>query len=562
MKKLIAVLVVIAILLVLAIAGALGYVWYRENHIFVEDAVYPINAMSLDLREQDISVAHYEAVRDALPNCEILWNVPFQNGRYPDDTKSLTVTQLSDGDILRMDYFPRLKTVDATGCSDYGQIEKLMAHRPGVTVTYTVYLGGISAAPDIQGLVLEKGDYDFDTLMENLSYLHQLTAITLRMPELSQEQLAQLEERYGDITFTCTVELLGQEYDVETTELDLSAMTSEDLEQVMEKLPLLPNVTFLELMGTDGTSNLSAADVKQLMEAIPNAVVHYTFDFYGYTLSTAEEEVHIKNTKIGEEGVEQVRAALDILTNCKRFVLENCQISNETMARLRDDYRDRTKIVWRVSFGKGSTMTDAEVIRAVYDLVDDNCGNLIYCEDVKYMDLGHNEWLDGCDFVAGMPNLEYLILSGSPIRSLEPFRNCKSLKFLEIAFCGYIEDLSPLADCTNLQMLNIANTKVVDLSPLDNLNMTHLMARNYPGGKCPIPQEERDRFAAQHPDCWASFTGPQPYGTGWRYEEDEKTFLDDYLLLRTVFRYDLDPNIPNHVGWYLKDEETTYKNNK
>ena len=80
MKKLIAVLVVIAILLVLAIAGALGYVWYRENHIFVEDAVYPINAMSLDLREQDISVAHYEAVRDALPNCEILWNVPFLNG--------------------------------------------------------------------------------------------------------------------------------------------------------------------------------------------------------------------------------------------------------------------------------------------------------------------------------------------------------------------------------------------------------------------------------------------------------------------------------------------------
>ena len=37
-----------------------------------------------------------------------------------------------------------------------------------------------------------------------------------------------------------------------------------------------------------------------------------------------------------------VRNALDLLKNCKRFVLENCQISNETMAKLRDDYRDRT----------------------------------------------------------------------------------------------------------------------------------------------------------------------------------------------------------------------------
>ena len=560
MKKLIAVLVMIAILLVLFIAGVLGYLWYLRNHLFVEDAVYPLNAMSLDLREQDISIGHYNAVREGLPNCEILWNVPFQDGKYSSDTTALTVTELSDGDIARMDYFPWLKTVDASGCSDYGQIEKLMAHRPECKVTYMVDLGGITVEPDIQGMILENGEYDFDILMENLSYLHKLEAITLRMPELSQEQIAQLEEAYENIAFTCTVELLGAEYTKDTTELDLSHLTSEELEEVLEKLPLLPNVTSLKLMDESGSSSLTLEDVRKLMAAVPDALGTYTFDFYGQTLSLEQEEVHIKNQKIGEAGVEQVRAVLDVLTNCKRFVLENCQISNETMAKLREDYRDRTKIVWRVSFGKGSTMTDAEVIRAVYDLVDDNCGNLIYCEDVKYMDLGHNEWLDGCDFVAGMPNLEYLIISGAPIRSLEPFRNCKNLKFLEIAFCGYISDLSPLADCTNLQMLNIGNTKVVDLSPLDGLNMTHLMARNYPGGKCPIPQEERDRFVEQHPDCWSSFTGPQPYGTGWRYEEDNKTYLDDYLLLRTVFRYDLDPNIPNHVGWYLKDEETTYKN--
>ena len=59
----------------------------------------------------------------------------------------------------------------------------------------------------------------------------------------------------------------------------------------------------------------------------------------------------------------------------------------------------------------------------------------------------------------------------------------------------------------------------------------------------------------QHPDCWISFSGAQPYGVGWRYDEDEITPLDHYKVVREVFRLNLDPNIPNHVGWYLKDEE-------
>ena len=42
---------------------------------------------------------------------------------------------------------------------------------------------------------------------------------------------------------------------------------------------------------------------------------------------------------------------------------------------------------------------------------------------------------------------------------------------------------------------------------------------------------------------------------GWRYGEDELKPLDHYKVIREVFRLDLDPNIPNHVGWYLKDEE-------
>lgn len=558
MKKLITVLVVILILLGLAIAGALGYVWYRNNHLFVDDAVYPINSDTLDLRGQDISIEHYETVQTGLPHCRVLWDVPFQGQKLSNDTTSLTLTQLTEEDIARMDYFPALTHVDATGCDDYALIEALIAHRPQVQVAYQVRLGNLICEPDTTALLLENEEYDYEALLNNLVWLHDITTIHLRMPELTQEQIAALQEAYPQITFTYTVALLGEEYEPDTTELHLSSMTSADVEPMVQGLPMLPNVTNIYLSDENGNSSLSTEDVKKLMEAVPNVVFHYTFDFYGHTLSTADEEVHIKNTKIGEDGVSQVRAALDIMTNCKRFVLEYCQISNETMAQLRNDYRDRTKIVWRVDFGKGSALTDVTAIRYTHGLKDAYAKNLIYCEDVRFMDLGHNgdegsAYLKDVSFVTGMPNLEAIILSGSYISDLTPFASCKNLKFLEIAFCGMVQDLSPLSECSSLEMLNIGSIKLTDLSALDNLPLTHLMARMYPSGKSPFPTEEQERFQKLHPDCWASFSGSQPYGDGWRYDEDGKE-LPYYAMLRDVFKYDKDPNIPNYTGWYWDQE--------
>lgn len=555
-KTLIIVLIVIVLVLSLGIAGALGYVWYRDNHVFVEGTAYPIASRQLDLREEDISFEHYHSLREQLPQCEVLWDVPFQGSRYSSDTEKFTISALTEADIeVLAIYFPELKSVDAAACHDYAILETLMQRLPDVKVDYAVSLGNQTYAPGITDIVLENGDYDFVTLMDNLQYLRNLTALKLRMPQLTLEQIEQLRAAYPAVEISCTVEVFGLEYDADTTELDLSGMTGEDAVLVAEQIRKLPNLAYVNLNPEKGIGALSLEDVKNLMEAVPDVVFDFTFDFYGNQLSTADEEVHIKNTKIGEEGLQNVRNALDLLKNCRRFVLENCQISNETMAKLRDDYRHQTKVVWRVSYGEGSTLTDAEVIRAVYDLVDDNCYNLIYCEDAKFMDIGHNEWLDACDFVSGMKSLEYVIISGAPIKSLEPFRNCKNLKMLEAAFCEYITDVSPLADCKNLQMLNISNTHVTDLSPLDELPLTHLTVRTNPSGKCRLSQEEQDRVAAQHPDCWISYSGAQPYGVGWRYGEDEVTPLDHYKVVRIVFRLALDPNIPNHVGWYLKDEE-------
>ena len=566
-KALVTILIILVLVLALGIAGFVGYNWYRDNHVFVEGDAYDITLQSLDLTGEDITVAYYDELQAKLPDCNIRWMVPFQGSKYPDDTESLMISSLTVEDVeFVARYFPKLKKLTPAS-QDYDQYDMLAvaeAALPDCDVQYFVNLGHADHVRDHKSETVNlefqefagEEAYEFDALMTNLVYLPDLKQLTLEKVAYSLEQVESLRAAYPDIGITATVEVYGLEYDLEaTTELDLSGITGNDVATVVEQIKKLPNLTHVNLNPENGIGALSLEDVKTLMDALPDVVFDFSFDFYGHQLSTADEEVHIKNTKIGNEGEQNIRNALDLLKNCKRFVLENCQISNETMAKLRDDYRHQTKVVWRISYGKGTTMTDAEVIRAVYDLVDDNCYNLIYCEDAKYMDIGHNEWLDACDFVSGMKSLEYVIISGAPIKSLEPFRNCKNLKLLEAAFCEYITDVSALADCPNLQMLNISNTHVTDLSPLDNLPLTHLTVRPNPSGKCRLSQEEQDRVLKQHPDCWISYSGAQPYGVGWRYGEDELTPLDHYKVIRKVFRLSLDPNIPNHVGWYLKDEE-------
>ena len=89
------------------------------------------------------------------------------------------------------------------------------------------------------------------------------------------------------------------------------------------------------------------------------------------------------------------------------------------------------------------------------------------------------------------------------------------------------------------------NEKEQDLGALDHLNITNLCID---GAK--VSAEERTRFAELQPDCWITYDDAQPYNDGWRYE-DNGDYLPWYGQIRSLFRYDRDPHIPNNVGWYL-----------
>lgn len=557
------VLISVIVVLALVLAALTGFIWYQAGHIFVDGAAYAKDADVLDLRGQSISEAHYLTVQQALPDCEVIWDVPFQGGKVSSDVQQLTITRVESEDIRMLKaYFPKLQTVDASGCTDYPMLALLARELKDCQVSYQVDLGGTSADPNLDAMVLEQGSYAFETLLENLKYLPRLRTLHFPTSDLSGQEQDLLKKAYPQLEVTSTVEILGKEYDSVTTKLDLSAMKSADVETVSSKLALLPQLQEVELMGSSG-SYLLLTDVQKLKNAAPEVSFHYSCDFYGVTVSTTDTEVTLKNLSIKampETGIAgEIRAMLDIMDNCQRIVVEGLsqydkiwtRISSAELAEIREEYRDKTSVVWRVFFGEnGSSLTDAEVIRAVYGVTDDNSKDLIYCENVRYLDLGHNEFLDYMDFLSGMTDLEVAILSGAPLRDLSPIAACKNLKFLEIANCQYIPNIDALKECTQLEMLNISFTTFEDLSPIMDLNLTHLTSVRNKFVSKGEPEEALQSFIDAHPDCWTVYEGEQPYGVGWRYDKDDK-HLPWYAKMVTAFHY---PNAYNNIGWYLPDD--------
>ena len=127
-KKLNPVLLIVLAVVLLAVGIA---VWFLLTHVRVAGTFYSRNADVLDLRFADVTTADYDKLRKKAPNSEILWRIPFQGKTYDQDTDVLYVTSLTDEDVATLDYFTRLKTVEAQECTDYPQLAALTALPPG-----------------------------------------------------------------------------------------------------------------------------------------------------------------------------------------------------------------------------------------------------------------------------------------------------------------------------------------------------------------------------------------------------------------------------------------------
>ncbi len=218
----------------------------------------------LDLRGSALTVAQYKTLRQWFPDCQILWDIPFQGKYYPEDTTDLTIDTLTEQDLTVLDYFPRLKRVQAGNCTDYEMLRRLRTERPELQVNYRISLGGKSFSREITQLTISCDH--LEELSQRIPYFENLETITLTDCWGKMEAVAALREAYPEKRITWRFSYKGLALEEATTELDLTGIPM-TVAETEELLAHLPNLTYVDM--TDcGISNEEMEEMNLRHEAV------------------------------------------------------------------------------------------------------------------------------------------------------------------------------------------------------------------------------------------------------------------------------------------------------
>ena len=398
---------------------------------------------------------------------------------------------------------------DMTGMP-YSEIQAYMAEHPNGKVKYTVTIDDTLVLTESSTTAHITSTSQLSPLLDYAEYLQQLQTIELSELTVDAGTMSALLTAFPDAHIRCkAISLLGKEYSSDTQTVDLSDLTDEDVAEVALGLSAFKQLKTVDLCKGDALSTVSLDTAAALQALCPHLTYHYRIELFGQVLSTDMEEVKYFRADIGDEGLVQFRKLLPMMHKLTYFCLDWCGTTDEAMAQLRDEYADRFKVVWRVWLSYYNFLTDTMKVWANYKVTDANSHVLNYCTELRYLDLGHNEFTH-CEFVRYMPHLDVLILGDTNVSSLEPLRDCKELTFLEI-FTTNVTDLSPLEDLKELEYLNISNLKIDDISPiyhLDNMIKVNSTMNH-------IPNEQVEQYKLLQPQCYATFL---PYGDPTEFE--------------------------------------------
>ena len=465
--------------------------------------------------------------------------VVLSSGSWPQDTIDL-VTTVTPEDLLLLDTFSQLQSADFSGSTCYDEIITWANSHTNVSVKYNVNLpNGKEVSADVESLDLSDMDaQNLDATVSLFSYLPKLSSVKLPN-DISSEQFQSVAAVYPQLELNFSGTVAGIQISPETTSLDLSKHTVEQLEELMPWLTLMPAINEIELGNDDG--RLSWESISALAAVYPDAVLNYSFELYGKSFTLADTNMNLYCIPIDDEG-----ALVKLVTSCMRNLeyldMDSCGVSGEAMAEIRDNLPN-TKVVWRIWFGdEYSVRTDVEKILASNpgiggEITGENSADLKYCTEVKYLDLGHNSYLNDISFVSYMPNLEVAIFAMANWSDCSPLADCPKLEYLEMQTSS-LNDLRPLAEMKNLKHLNICYCfALTDITPLYNLTQ---LERLWIGRLTPIPKAQVEEFKSLVPNCEVNTTTTDPTEGGWRRSYDAGGFLVShprYELLGDQFGY-------------------------
>lgn len=531
----------------IAVSLVLGGLWFfRENYLMAGGRLLWRHARSVELagHEPDqleflqeftrlktidargcpLTPEQYTWLRREFPQCRVEWEVPFQGRRCSSQTQKLTVTSLSDEDVLLLDHFPGLKSVDGWDCRDYAQLVALQKRRPECKVFYAVPIGGQLYDCDMGELRLENAD--LGELEEKLGYLPNVHTLHLMGTLPDMEQLQKLLKKYPTVALSWQVDVADSVLELGSAYLDLSGFAGADVPLIENLIPYLPALERVDLTGC----GLSMEELVALVEKYPRITFLFDVTVGPVTVSSDVRELDLSGHYLGD--VSALEPALPCFGKLEKVILCGCGIPSEELDALGKRF-PHIRFVWSVKLGGLEVRTDARYfIPTKYDVdvSDRDLEELRYCVDMEGVDVGHMKGVTHCRWAAHMPKLKYLVLADTNVSDISPLAGLEELVFLEL-FLTRVRDLTPLLSCPALEDLNLCYT-YADPEPATRITW---LKRLWWAGNWNAKVRYGDAFRENLTECSFVFDTESSTGKGWRTGKN-------YYAMRDLFGM-------NYMSW-------------
>lgn len=373
----------------------------QTEYITVGEATYPADAEQLDLRDREVTEEEYEQLQALLPDCEILWRLPFQ-GEYLDlETEELEIRSLTAEEAESLCYLKNLKRVNAEGCRDLAALELLQAAFPDCTIQCHVDIGGQSLPWDTDAVSLA-----WEEVPQALEMLPRLRQVTITETVSDRKTVLEWMNAWPEVTFHWNFALCGVEVSSDAAEVDLSGIALEDTIEVEGALECFNHLEKLILCDT----GLSSEELDGLWKRHPETRV-------------------IWNVKV---------AYFDIRTDATTLMPFQFGYDGMTGAtELKDKHMTEMQyLVDMVCMDLGHQgMTNIEFVR--------NMPNLKYLiiADTPVTDLSP---------LAELKNLEYLEVFLNGLTDISPLAECTGLRDVNLCF-NNLTDITPLLELPELE---------------------------------------------------------------------------------------------------------------
>lgn len=317
-------LILMAVFIVLIVLAVFTAQQIFSRYVLVNGELYP-REERLDLRGQMIAAEDFDKLQGMLPDSDILWDVPFGHSTLPSDIQKLEVAELTEQDLDMLRYFPQLQVLDGRNCGDVQLLSLAQRMYPDCQVLYTVTIGGVEYPQDtwtveVSGLtaadisqmeclprlsevtVSDCGDYE---LLQQLRAQHpqwnltclitlcgekypydaqeitacaateaeltsamegfaDLKSLVLIDPKAEGQFLVSLREKYPEVQIRWELDIQGMRYADDLTEVDISHVPIESVEQAENIGSYFPELEKL-IVDSGSVDNDTMAEFRERM---------------------------------------------------------------------------------------------------------------------------------------------------------------------------------------------------------------------------------------------------------------------------------------------------------